>query len=596
MGDLNTYSCFGFEFLGACKYDPQSPTTAYFTIGDAVAALAFALAIQQFLKPIYLFRLRAMRLRFSFLVWAVFIGAMFTFVAAAVPNVALLRGSILGYPIIWETAGGLVIAATYALVATISLRPAFVTKRNIRAFSSAGFELLSEATDEDRVAFSKDLFSGKNIARLSECAAEFDRANRHAVVIEFEKLREEGREGEAVHGQPPVSAFYEFSRREELDLAGYAWHFLQLLSDRDFCRIVVTRNSWGFLRATKILVENCRYSKAVENFIQSVAWQALLQDEGMLARESRYGGSGWSKSFANEFFGNSQMHAFGLLEGVYAADSVLHTQGFVSRLNVVAELMVTAEIKARGFWDHRATSSVVRAYEQVCHSVARERSENKYPNYFFELRQGIADLTKLTEALLEEAEPRVYNMLFATDLTAYRRGAVDRIAALVCDALKCVANDFNDASDPAWSFALDIMDGIFHRFDDRPNGLSPLQQAVAIKLMREVNHNMDGYYPTLSRVLLAAIGPYEPDAADKLGSAAAILKDALYFEMKRFPELYEKNRKKAMERLPPSISYHHPTRTITHTFFGGTRVKTKLNDKRFNSVNLLDQSKWRLRS
>ena len=50
-------ACFGLELLGMCKYDPQTPSQSYFTIGDAVAALAFTLAVQQFLKPIYQFRI-----------------------------------------------------------------------------------------------------------------------------------------------------------------------------------------------------------------------------------------------------------------------------------------------------------------------------------------------------------------------------------------------------------------------------------------------------------------------------------------------------------------------------------------------------------
>jgi hypothetical protein len=160
------HACFGLELLGMCRYNPEAPSPSYFTIGNAVAALALTLAVQQFLKPIYQFRLRAMGLRFTYAVYAVFIGAIFAIIAAAAPSIVFLRGTMLGYPINWEIASGLIIGAAYAIFAIIALRPASVTRRNINSFTWAGSELLSEATDEDRLVFAKDILDGRNIQKL----------------------------------------------------------------------------------------------------------------------------------------------------------------------------------------------------------------------------------------------------------------------------------------------------------------------------------------------------------------------------------------------------------------------------------------------
>ncbi len=297
-------ACFGLELLGMCKYDPQAPSPSYFTIGDAVAALAFTLAVQQFLKPIYQFRLRAMGVRFSYVVCAAFIGAFLTVIAAIVPSVVFLRGTMLGHPLNWEIAGGLIIGVAYTIVTIISLRSAVVSKRNIDDFTWAGAQLLSEATDEDRLSFAKDVLGGRNIQRLVEISAEFQRAEDHAIVIELEKLREQGRENVGFRGRPQITAFYAFARRRELEWASHALHFLQLLSDRDFCRVVITRHSWGFLRAIIPLTETHSYTEAAKTFVQAVAWQTLVQNDGMLAREDSYEGFGWTRTFAKEFFGN----------------------------------------------------------------------------------------------------------------------------------------------------------------------------------------------------------------------------------------------------------------------------------------------------
>ena len=47
------FSCFGLSILGTCLYNPAQPAPTYFTLGNAISALGFTLAIQQFLKPIY---------------------------------------------------------------------------------------------------------------------------------------------------------------------------------------------------------------------------------------------------------------------------------------------------------------------------------------------------------------------------------------------------------------------------------------------------------------------------------------------------------------------------------------------------------------
>jgi hypothetical protein len=344
-------ACFGLELLGMCKYDPQAPSPSYFTIGDAVAALAFTFAVQQFLKSIYLFRLRAMGVRFSYVVCAVFIGAFFTVISAAVPSIVFLRGTVLGHPVNWEIAAGLIIGTAYAIVAIITLRPAIVTKRNVENFTWAGAQLLSEATDEDRLSLAKDILSGRNIQRLVEFASEFQRAEGRAFEIEFEKLREQGREGEGIRGRLPISPFYAFARRDKLKLAGHAWHFLQLLSDRDFCRVVITRCSWKFLRAITPMTEMNLHTKAAQAFVQAVAWQSLIQDDGMLAKEDGYEGFGWSRGFAKEFFGNHKMRAFEPLNGFGSIGIIAPSIGFVSRLNIAAKLMVKSEIEHRGFWD-----------------------------------------------------------------------------------------------------------------------------------------------------------------------------------------------------------------------------------------------------
>jgi hypothetical protein len=83
------HPCFGLSFLGLCAYNPAQPAPTYFTVGDAIAALGFMLAIQQLFKPIYRFRLRAYGLGILYLALVVFLGALCSVVPLLLPNLPL---------------------------------------------------------------------------------------------------------------------------------------------------------------------------------------------------------------------------------------------------------------------------------------------------------------------------------------------------------------------------------------------------------------------------------------------------------------------------------------------------------------------------
>src|SRR5579875_3844088 len=144
---LMQYPCFGLSFLGLCSYNPAEPSPTYFTIGDAVAALAFTLAIQQLFKPIYLFRLRVYGLRILHLTAMVFLGAACSLVATFLPNLPIDHRGMLVYPLTWEISGGLCIFISYGLAAWITLSPATINAFNRRSFVRAAVSSLSEGSD-----------------------------------------------------------------------------------------------------------------------------------------------------------------------------------------------------------------------------------------------------------------------------------------------------------------------------------------------------------------------------------------------------------------------------------------------------------------
>jgi hypothetical protein len=593
---MELHPCFGLEVLGMCKYDPQSPTPSYFTIGDAVAALAFTLAVQQFLKPLYEFRLKGFGIKFSYVVLAVFIGAVFTVFAAIVPSIPLVRGTMFGYPLVWEIAGGLIIGGSYAVVAVIGLKSVSINDRNIERLANAAAELLGEATDDDRLSFAKDILDNRNLVVLVRLAAEIDSAKRQAIDMEFERLKARNLEI-VVRGQPPISAFYAFAKRHKLQLAHYAYWLLGLLSDPDFCRVVITRHAWGLLKALDPIIQNNMEARAAKRFIQSVAWQALVNEDSIIARENKYSGFGLSRDFARDFFGNRFIiREFEPLDGVYSIENAYLDKRFVSRLNMVSEFILRVEFDDLNFWAARSTLHIRDIYEKISRNVMSERTSAHVPEYFHELGYGVSKIGQITEEYLEICDSKIHDLLFAKQSDKYRHDAINDIAGVISTSLECISKEFQGPDDVAWIFAMDVFDTVFSRFRNQTEGLSPLQQAVAIKLIHTLQQNMDGFYPTLSRVLIALVGPYESLESERPRTAFVIFKDAVYYELRRIPDMFERDPAKVAERLPVNVIYDHSDRSLIQIYRRGQEVRTLLDDIPCSSVDLFAERHLRRRN
>src|SRR5437879_6128070 len=110
------YPCFGLSWLGLCNYNPAAPSSLYFSLGEVIGALAFTLAVQQLLRPIYRFRLSARFLALPHLYILVFAGVGAALIAALVPNFPVLHGGPWGYAVVWEIVAFVLFAIAYGAV------------------------------------------------------------------------------------------------------------------------------------------------------------------------------------------------------------------------------------------------------------------------------------------------------------------------------------------------------------------------------------------------------------------------------------------------------------------------------------------------
>jgi hypothetical protein len=584
------YPCFGL--LGLCAYNPAQPTPTYFTVGNAIAALGFTLAIQQLFKPIYRFRLRACGIPIRYLVWAVFLGALCSVVALLLPNLPFSHSGFLEYPLTWELFGGLLIGMAYAVVAMVSLKPARLYSFNLLPFVRAASAVLSAANDDDRVSLAEDLLHGRNIERLIHDASAWRAAENYSTAVEFDRLREIGAPLQ-ISGRPPISAFYLFARRRELEAASAAGTFLRIMSDPEFCSVLVRKCSLDTASTLKMLAEKGLHVDQVEPFVQEIARQGILSGESMLAKEIGYTGFGSVPALSNSLFGTwfvlSQYDplkhlAFNMPEGF--------SEGFVARLNSASKMMLETDIKGGDYWPNSYIHRVRMAYESLCRQWGFTRPKSLPVEYAVTLHMGIQQLYRTFLDGLQNLAWEQKRSLFITDPKAFRRDIVDTIASIVYESLACIANTFNGVDDDAWRHAIGVFLDVYPPYDSEPVGMNPLQQQLAVQLIDKLRHNMDGWYLAISRVLLATIGPYGGHPQITKRTAHVILKDAVYKELQKLPALHAKSPEKIPDYFPSSVIYDVGTNTITHTYRGGAATSTDLAALDIPDVDLTDQGNW----
>jgi hypothetical protein len=118
--------------------------------------------------------------------------------------------------------------------------------------------------------------------------------------------------------------------------------------------------------------------------------------------------------------------------------------------------------------------------------------------------------------------------------------------------------------------------------------MTPFQQRLALKIVDKLKDNMRGYYPAICRVLLSCIGPYQHQTAQLNRTAFNILKDAVYSELQRFPQLAASKPDKIADYLPDHVTYDAVTNRLAHTYHGGNPIITDLSTLNLGAVSLID--------
>lgn len=553
--------CLGIAWLGACNYDPTLPSPTYFTLGNAVAALAFTLTVQNFLKPIYRFRLYARYLSLGRLYITVFAAVLSCVVAATVPSIHVLHSGPWGYAIFWEfIATGLFVFA-YGAVAFAVVRPIRVAEHRMDDFARGAARLLSASSETDHIDILPDI--EMSLPKVVELARFL--------------------EGET------ESAFFDFIHRDKIEQASYAHTLLGVIADPAFCRTLVTKAPWATAGLVGVISRQKVHARATEMFVQELAHQAILAEESMLTRELGYNGFGTAPLLSESLFSSPVIvKRYNPLD-MYVPNDQL-TPGIMKRFNAAAERLYLTLIDEKETRSAQSAHGVHRFYRSAfSRAYLLQQDEGSDYRMVMEIQSAVHNAIKIANKLMASQGAISYDQLYQrADEQRKRSDVLQTLVDTVFEGLESISNRFKGFSDPFWHLAIEAMHDGFKSIGVEPDGMTPFQQRLALLIVDKLQDNMRGYFPALSRVVLATIGPFEGAGHQPNMTAFNILRRAVYAELQGLPKFGLENPGKVLKYLPDNIVLDAHSGTITQTYSDGASAVTDLRALNLGLVNLYE--------
>jgi hypothetical protein len=543
---------------------PQSLLRFISHLERQLGALAFTLAVQQLLKPVHRFRLATRHLTLSRIYIFVFSGVAAAVVAALLPNITSLHGGPWGYPINWEISATLLFAVSYGAVVIAIVRPVRVNAARLPAFAKQAARLLSSANEQDHIDFASDL--EQSLPTLITEASFID--------------------------DLPIdrSAFYDFIHRKKIECAGYAFSFLRIVADPTFCETLVKRLPWQVVFVLRTISNDQLYAEGAEQLIRELAHQAILRDDGMMAREVGYHGFGTAPLLSDALFSDEfLLERYNPFNSFFVAGSDTVTPRLIQRFNSAAERCYTTVIESGAIHHSQATYSIQSFYRTVFMKASEiqqaDRRDLKLP---LEMHNSVKLAMDMADKLIASLDADQYQTLYVNDPKVYRSDVLETLVEIVYEALAAISNRFKGADDTFWMTSIEAFLKAFPPHGQQPDGMTPFQQRLALKLVDNLRDNMRGFYPAICRVLLACVGPYVHPTQQPNRTAFNILKDAMYFELQKFPQLATKKPDKIRHYLPDNVTYDDATTDLVLTTYrGGAQAITKLSALNLSAIDLV---------
>jgi hypothetical protein len=404
-------------------YDP------YFSIGDAVAALGIFLLIPQFLKPIYIFRLRVIGIGLRSLYAMSGVGFICVLISAAIWQVPPILPAVFNHPLPWEIVGSLLFSTAYGVLGWVYIFPPRASVRSIENYVRAGANFLAGATDEDRVEFAADIVV--NIKRLIRIA-----------------------DMGGTEEPPRASIAKKFKQRRSKEYASHSESFLRVLSDPEFCRALVERLPWDGARILRAFAEARPKAPVGKAFVREIARNSLLIGEAGSAKAVDWHSFTDAPELANAAFGDPFLNRhYEPWESLVGTDFGNINAEFMDRFRRAAQLTIDEHVKSEFSYQSYNIAGMQENFEILSRRVATlKRADEDISSIAGMLGRTVKYVIGAThgyfEALPIESRKSFYVDLDARSTEWSGRDAAARCALPVRDRSKGAENHLGPIAVP----------------------------------------------------------------------------------------------------------------------------------------------------
>lgn len=538
-------------------YDP------YFSIGDAVAALGIFLLIPQFLKPIYIFRLRVIGIGLRSLYAMSGLGFICVLISAAIWQLPPYLPSIFNHPLPWEIVGSLLFSTAYGVLGWVYIFPPRASVRSIENYVRAGANFLAGATDEDRVEFAADIVV--NIKRLIRIA-NLGGTEEPPAANKVRGAKSRGRKEHASHSES----------------------FLRVLSDPEFCRALVERLPWDGARILRSFSQSRPAAPVGRAFVREIARNSLLIGEAGSAKAVDWHSFTDAPELANAAFGDPFLNRlYEPWESLVGTDFGNIDAEFMDRFRRAAQLTIDEHVQSGFSYQSYNIAGMQENFEILSRRIAAlKREDEDISSIAGMLGRTVKYVVGATRGYFETLSPEELKS-FYVDLEAGRDAtSLNSLSELVISVLENTSKEFSGFDDKFWLMARDIWDSILPQFGDQPRGMDPLQQRVVMKLLEKTNETFEGWYSPLPCQAMAIIGPHAAKGETKERTAFKMCRDLFYHELQEFPAFYEGDPERAKTFLPGNVRYEPKLQELVHRYSFGGEDRTNLANLQIPEVSL----------
>jgi hypothetical protein len=306
----------------------------------------------------------------------------------------------------------------------------------------------------------------------------------------------------------------------------------------------------------------------------------------MMTREVGYYGFGTAPLLSNSLFADHFiLSKYNPLDSFFFVSGGSVTGQLLKRFNSAAERSFTTLIETGDTVHSQAAFSIQSFYRSIFMYAYKFQQTDRADDHgvTFEMLMAVRLARKMANTLLASKRQAEYGALYVSNVGHYRGDVLETLVEIVYEALCGISNRFSGVEDPFWILAIGVMHDIFDSVGTVPDGMTPFQQRLTLKIVDKLDDNVRGFYPAICKVLLSTVGPYNQPNAQTNRTAFNILKDAMYIVLRRLRRL---DQNKISSYLPPHVTYDPTTTRLIFTYRGGAQVFTDMSALRVPAFSL----------